>query len=146
MNRPGTRERGRIHVVDLVVLVLAAGLAVLAYTYLFRNSPISRPVDPLLGAEVDLQFKVEHPWQTEFPAAGAAVEIEEYLRADVVRAETRATGRAVTLKIRDRSTQNPDALTLFRGGLRRGSLVTLNDRANEVRAEVVEVRLLPGTK
>lgn len=139
-------QRGRIHVVDLVVLVLAGGLAVLAYTYLFRNSPISRPVDPLLGAEVDLSIAVEHPWQAEFPAIAAPVEIAEYLRADVLRAETKGAVRAVTVKIRDRSTQNPDALTLFRGGLRRGALVTLNDLANEVRAEVVEVRLLAVTK
>ena len=131
---------------DAVVLVLAIGLAVLAYTYLFRNSPISHPVDPLLGAEIDLEFRPERPWQREFPAVGKPVYLEQFLQGDVTRAEMRGDVRAVTLKIRDRSTQNPDALTLFRSGVRRGSSLVMNDHANEVRAEVVEVRLVSEMK
>ena len=136
-----TSERGRIHVVDVVVLVLAAGLAALAYAYLFRSTPISRPVDPLLGAEIVVEFRAEHEWQREFPAVGKWVHLEEYLVADVIRAQTNADTRVVALKVRDRSTQNPFALTLFRSGVRRGSRLVMNDHENEVHVEVVEVRL-----
>ena len=141
-----TRERGRIHVVDAVVLVLAAGLAVLAYAYLFRRTPISRPVDPLLGAEIDVEFRTDHAWQREFPAVGKWVYLEEYLQADVIRAQTSGDTRIVNLKVRDRSTQNPFALTLFRSGVRRGSRLVLSDQGNEVRVEVVDVRLPSETR
>jgi hypothetical protein len=133
------RETGRVHVVDLVALVLAASLAVLAYTYLFRRTPVPRPVDPLLGAEISVVFRPDAEWKRAFPAPGASVFLEEYLEADVKSAEDRGDTRVVRLVIRGRDTQKPEALTLFRTGVRRGSVLRMNDLDDEVQVEVVDV-------
>jgi hypothetical protein len=135
-----TRQHGKIHVVDAVALVLAAGLAVLAYSYLFRRTPVRRPVDPLLGAEITVEFRPDKPWKQQFPAVGASVLLEEYLEADVTSAETSESVRTVRLRVRGRETQKPEALTLFRTGVRRGSELRMNDLTGEVRVEVIDVR------
>lgn len=140
------RQRGRIHVVDAVALVLAAGLAVLAYSYLFRRTPVPRPVDPLLGAEITVKFRPDEPWKQEFPAVGASVSLEEYLEADVTGADTAGGVRTVRLRVRGRDTQKPEALTLFRSGVRRGSELRMNDLTSEVRVEVTDVRPATGPR
>ncbi len=133
------RQLGRIHIVDLVAVVLAALLAVLAYTYLFRRTPVPRPVDPLLGAEISVVFRPDTEWKRGFPQIGKSVFLEEYLEADVRSAEDRGETRVVRLVVRGRDTQKPEALTLFRTGVRRGSVLRMNDLDNEVQVEVVDV-------
>ncbi len=140
------RTPGRIHIVDAVALLLAAGLAVLAYSYLFRRTPVSRPVDPLLGAEITVEFRPDKPWKRDFPAVGASVMLEEYLEADVTAAETAEGLRTVHLRVRGRETQKPEALTLFRSGVRRGGELRMNDLESEVRVEVVDVKLVAATR
>ncbi|MHC4821874.1 MAG: hypothetical protein ACYTDX_09170, partial [Planctomycetota bacterium] len=54
MSESDAPTRGfRIHPLDLLVLVMAIGLATLAYAYLFKRSPVPRVVDRFLGAEVE---------------------------------------------------------------------------------------------
>jgi hypothetical protein len=132
--------RGRIHVVDAVALVLAAALAVLAYSYLFRRTPVPRPVDPLLGAEIVVEFRPDKPWKAAFPKAGATVLLDEYLEADVTGAEDAGGVRTVRLRVRGRDVQKPEALTLFRTGVRRGTSLVLSTEDSEVRVEVVDVK------
>ena len=137
-----SRQIGKIHVVDVVVLVLAAGLAMLAYAYLFRRTPVPRPVDPLLGAEIVVEFRPDKPWKRDFPVVGATVYIEEYLEADVVSVEMQGGMRTAHLRVLGRDTQKPEALTLFRSGVRRGGELHLNDLDHEVKVEVVDVKLV----
>jgi hypothetical protein len=132
--------RGKVHVVDVVALVLAAGLAVLAYTYLFRRTPVPRPVDPLLGAEIALEFRPDKPWKETFPLTGKSAYLDEYLEADVLGAETADGVRTVRVRVKGRDAQRPEALTLFRTGVRRGTSLLLSSDGSEVRAEVVDVK------
>lgn len=136
--------RGKIHVVDLAALVLAAGLAALAYAYLFRRSPVPRPVDPLLGAEIDVEFRPDKPWKNAFPETGKSAYLDEYLEADVVGAEAAGDVRAVHLRVKGRDAQKPEALTLFRTGVRRGSSLRLSSEGSEVTVEVVSVKTVAG--
>ena len=132
--------RGKVHVVDLVALVLAAGLAALAYAYLFRRSPVPRPVDPLLGAAIDVEFRPDKPWKHSFPEIGKSAYLDEYLEADVTGAEDVGGVRVVHLRVKGRDTQKPEALTLFRTGVRRGTSLRLSGDGSEVVVEVVDVK------
>lgn len=140
---PPMARRRLIHPLDGLVLVLAIGLAVVAYAYLFRRTPVPRPVDPLLGAEVLLEIRVDRPWKAAFPGDADRVTIEEYLATDVVSGPAPVEGRddavRLRLRIRSRDAQQPEALTLFRTGIRRGSILRLSTLDAEVRAEVIEV-------
>jgi hypothetical protein len=135
-----------VHPIDLLAVVLAVGLAALAYAYLFRRSPVPRPVDPLLGARVTVVFPLDRPWKSEFAKRGDKVQLEEYLTADV--AETRDDGgrRTATLVVRQREAQTPEALTLFRSGVRVGSELRMNDQTRETRVEVLDVALAGGAR
>jgi hypothetical protein len=137
--RAGAAE-GRVHLLDGAALVLAAVAAVVAYTYLFRNAPVPAVVDPILGAEITVEFRADKPWKASFPAEGTLVFLEDYLEADVTGAETNGETRVVRLRVRGRDLQTPDALTAFRSGVRRGTSLRVTDRKDEVRAEVLDVR------
>jgi hypothetical protein len=134
------RARGKVHVVDLVALVLAIGLAALAYAYLFRRTPVPRPVDPLLGAAIDVEFRPDKPWKQSFPVTGKSAYLDEYLEADVTGAEDTGGVRVVHLRVKGRDTQKPEALTLFRTGVRRGTSLRLSSEGSEVVVEVVDVK------
>ena len=144
----GARTWGRVHVVDLVALALAVGLAALAYAYLFRRTPVPRPVDPLLGAEVVVEFDGDRAWKESWPAVGGPGSLEEYLGAEVVAVErglADSPRRArVRLRVLGRETQRPEAMTLFRTGVRRGSVLRMSDLESEIRVEVIEV--VPATE
>ena len=144
--RVSSRARGRIHVVDLVALVLAIGLAALAYAYLFRRSPVPRPVDPLLGAAIDVEFRPDKPWKNAFPETGKSAYLDEYLEADVTGAENAGGVRVVHLRVKGRDAQKPEALTLFRTGVRRGTSIVLSSEGAEVQAEVVDVKTVAEKK
>ena len=138
---PPLSGRFRVHPVDLLVLVLAAALGALAWAYLFRTSPVPRPVDPYLGKEIELEFAADRDWKREFPAVGESVHLEEYLMASVLGREVvEENGRTlvrVRLRIHDRETQKPEVMTLFRTGVRRGTRLRMSTHQSEVEAEVL---------
>jgi hypothetical protein len=136
--------RRRLHPVDLLALILAIGLAFLAYATLFRRTPVSRPVDPLLGATVELEFAVDRPWKRTFPDPHRIVRLEDYLEAEVLGADDAGGVRTLRLRILDRDRQRPDALTLFRTGIRLGTRIRLVTPEAEVEAEVLRVVLAEG--
>ena len=140
----------RIHPVDLLVLVLAGVLAVAAYSFLFRNTPVPRPVDNLLGVVITVEHTPKHEWQRRFPEEGPGVRIEEYLSADVIGgpepSPTDPAAVRLRLRIHDRDDQRPEGLTLFTSGIRRGSMIRLSNRKSQVVAEVVAVELRPEAK
>jgi len=142
--------RPRIHPVDLLVLVLAVVLAVAAWSFLFRRTPVPRPVDPLLGAVVTVEHVPRHDWQRRFPEEGPEVRIEEYLSAEVVGGPDRSpddpTAVRLRLRVHGRDEQRPEGLTLFRTGIRRGSLIRITNLRSEVRAEVVSVEPAPEAR
>jgi hypothetical protein len=144
--RPGLR----LHPVDLLVLLVAAGLASLVYAYFFRTTPVGRPVDSLLGATIEVEFRADRDWKRSFPAPGAAVIVEDFLVCDVAGspAPGGAGGDAVrlSLRVRGREAQRPEAMTHFRSRLRRGTRVRLHDSTGEVEAEVLSVSAPPVGK
>jgi len=145
MSEPEAERRRLLHPLDLLVLVLAVVLAVIAYAYLFRSSPVSRPADVLLDAEITLEYEADRPWKRAFPAKGAAVLLEEFLQLVALDSPQPVKGRPgvvrVTVRVLGRDLQKPEALTHFRGGVRKGSQVRLADQDSEVTAEVVSVEL-----
>lgn len=145
MRDPAERKPGRpIHPVDLLVLAAAAALGCVAYAYLFRRSPVPRPVDPLLGKVVEVEFPADRPWKRDFPVVGAPVMIEDYLVSEALEAGPVAGGseghRRALLRILDRDSQRPETMTLFRTGIYRGTKVRLTSDRQEVVGEVVDVR------
>ena len=135
----------RVHPLDLLVLLLALFLAAAAYTFLFHRQPVARPVDPLLGKVLVLEFPADREWKLSFPAEGRQVLLEDMLLCDVEKLERVGvpTGSAVpvvrvSVRVRERSGQRPDAMTQFRTGIRRGTRLRISDRDNEVEAEIVE--------
>jgi hypothetical protein len=145
VNEPAPTPPGpRLHPVDLLVLVAAAALTCVAYAYLFRRSPVPRPVDPLLGKELLVEFAEDRDWKSarEFLRPGHGASLEDYLEAEVVGegppAPERPGTRRVRLRIGERKAQRPEAITLFRTGIRRGTRVRVTSRRSEVEAEVLE--------
>ena len=121
--------------------VLAIGLVVVAYAFLFHRTPLPRPVDPLLGATLDVEFRADRPWKSVFPAAGASLLVEDYLQVDVVGEPVRGPGTVrMELRIRGRDDQRAEALTLFRTGIYRGTRLRVRDGESEVEVEVLAVR------
>lgn len=144
-----TGRRTFVHPIDLLVLVLGVALAVIAYAYLFRRSPVPSPVDPLLGARVVVEFDDDRPWKSTFPDSGdGRVLLDEYLMLRALGPSTpspeRAERRRIELEILGRDAQRVEALERFRGGVRRGATVTLSTAGSEVRAEILSVEL-PGS-
>jgi hypothetical protein len=143
-----TGRRGfRIHPLDALFVLLAIFLAVAAYTFLFERQHVPRPVDPLLGAVLVVEFPVDRTWQADFPAKGGQVLVDGILVCDVVEVVppdpapgNRSLTRTVHLRILNRSGQRPEAMGLFRRGIRRGSRLLVSDRDSELEGEVIEVR------
>jgi len=131
-----------IHPVDLLALVLAIGLAVVAYAFVFHRTPVPRPVDPLLGAELTVEFPAARTWQRDFPLPHRVVMIAEYLDAELVGEPVAPAPGVVrlTLRILGRDRQRPEGLTMFRTGIRRGDVIRLTSPDETVTAEVLEVR------
>ncbi len=151
MSEPNEPRPGlRVHPVDLLVLAVAVVLGCVAYAYLFRQSPIPRAVDPLLGKVVEIEFEVDRPWKKDFPRIGDEALIEEYLRTEVVDAGP-APGkgeerRVARVRVLDRNAQKVEAMTLFRTGVKRGMRVRLTSRDSEVTGEVLDVRPAAETR
>ena len=151
MNEGESRPAPRVHPVDLLVLVVALSLGALAYAYLFKRSPVSRPVDAFLGIVVEVEFDADRDWKREFPKVGDEVTIEQYLVAETLSAGPAPGGpegrRRVRLKVHDRESQKPETMTLFRTGVFRGALVRVGslERRSEVQGEVISVEA-PGEK
>jgi hypothetical protein len=141
---PAPRPGFRVHPVDLLVLVLAVGLAALSYAYLFRRSPVPRPVDRFLGMVLEVQFEVDRPWKADFPAPGAPVCVDDYLVTDVVKAEGSAGRRTLVLRVRAREGQKPETMTQFRTGVFRGCTVRLLSGVSQVTGEVLSVQEPPA--
>lgn len=134
--------RRLVHPLDLLVLALGVVLAVVAYAYLFRTSPVPTPVDPLLGARVVVEFDADRPWKESFPGApDGRVQLQDYLALRALGPSEALPGgrRRLTLEILGRDAQRVEALERFSGGVRRGAVVTLSTRDDEVRAEIVAV-------
>ncbi len=131
-----------IHPVDLLALVLAIGLAIVAYAFVFHRTPVPRPVDPLLGAELVVEFPADREWKRDFPLPHRIVMISEYLDAELVGdpAESGPGTVRLTLRILGRDRQRPEGLTMFRTGIRRGDVLRLNSPDEVLEAEVLEVR------
>jgi hypothetical protein len=143
--------RRRVHPLDLLVLVLAAGLAALAYAYLFRTNPIPLPMDPYLGAEVEVEFIADREWKRTFGTPGAALSLHGTLACEVLEATGPAEGaadprRTLRLRIAGREHQRAEALTHFRTAIRRGFRVRLVGFADEVEGEVTRVTPAPGPR
>jgi hypothetical protein len=137
-------RRRLIHPVDLLALVLAVGLAVIAYAYVFHRTPVPRPVDPLLGAELVVEFEADRDWKRTFPLPHRVVLIAEYLDAELLEdpapAPDRDGWRRLRLRILGRDRQRPEGLTMFRTGIRRGAAIRIISPDSELTAEVVSVR------
>lgn len=150
----GRSPRGfRLHPLDLLFLLLAVFLAIAAYTFLFERQHVPRPVDPLLGATIVVEFPAHREWLLEFPRVGEQVLVDDMLLCDVVEAKSVKPShgpgvpvRTAHLLIRDRSGQRPEAMGHFRRGIRRGSRLLISVRESEVEAEVVEVRNQKGPR
>jgi hypothetical protein len=141
----------RVHPLDLLVLLLAVFLGVAAYTFLFHRQPVPRPVDPLLGKVLLLEFPADREWKRSFPEAGKEVLLDDMLLCDVEEVAPAAPSPdspspdsahprvRLRVRVRERSAQRPDTMTLFRTGIRRGTRLRVSDREDEVEAEVLEV-------
>ena len=141
MSDPEPATRRFPHPVDLLALLGAALVATAAYSWFFRHAEVPRPVDPLLGTVLEVRFDADLPWKREFAPAGTALRVEGVLRATVERAgeDGPPTRRTLRVRILDRGGQDPYALTDFRWGIQRGSVVVLQDESSQVNAEVVAV-------
>ena len=140
---PGAAGGFRVHPLDLLVLLMAAALAALSYAFFFQRSPVPRPVDPFLGAVIEVEFTADRAWKETFPFPGKNVRIQEFLLGEVVERKVAAPGPPPTIHLRihvfERAKQNPDAITLSRKAMRRGSVITLDADGSAVQAEVVSV-------
>lgn len=141
-------RRFPIHPLDLLVLVLAVAAAMLAYSYLFRTSPVPAAGDWLLGAEIEAEFTADRPWKEAFPASGSRVRVEDALVVEVLERSvgdappSPGAGRVrLRLRVAGRSEQPPDARLMLQRKLRRGSTILISDRESEVAAEVLAIRL-----
>lgn len=143
-------DRRRLHFVDALALLLALAAATIAWAFLFRRrEPPPRPVEPILGAVLDVEFAADLPWKQTFPAAGARVVLDEALDAEVLSAGPAPSGRAgfrgARLRVACRDEQKPDSLNEFRWGVWRGSRLWMRSREDAgppisaVEAEVVAV-------
>lgn len=143
---PAAAPRFRVHPLDLLLLLLAAGLAALAWAKLFRESPLPLPSDRLLGAELEVEFAEDRPWKGGFGPVGGRLQIEDSLFSEVLE-RTPAEGARVRVRLRilGRDLQRPDELTHFRRVLRRGAAITLSEEDAEVEAEVLSIRA-PGER
>jgi hypothetical protein len=138
--------RRLVHPVDLLVFALAVILAVIAYAYLFRSSPVSTSVDPLFGARLVVEFDDDRPWKSAFPETDdRRLQLDAYLMLRALGpsepSPERPLRRRLELEILGRDAQRVEALERFRDGVRRGAVVTLSALRSEVRAEVMSVRL-----
>ena len=142
---PAPRPGFRVHPVDLLVLAVAVALACIAYAYLFRRSPVPRPVDRFLGMVLEVDFEADRPWKKDFPVRGDTVTVEDYLVATVLDAGPAPGGpegvRRIRLRVADRESQKPEAMTLFRTGVFVGTRlrITCIQKRSEVTGEVVSV-------
>ena len=136
---------------SLLAVLGAALVATAGWSFLFRRTEPPRPVDPLLGAVLEVRFEADLPWKREFPAAGSTVRVDGILRAAVEAVDLPEPGaparRRVRLRVLDRAGQEPWAWREFRWGIVRGSTVALQDEpapggiASLVNGEVVSVEM-----
>lgn len=138
----------RPHLLDLLALAAALAASVVLYAVLFRRTEVPRPIDPLLGTVVEVDFEADLAWKREFPRAGAKVLLDDLLAADVEAvgdAPERPGRRRVRVRVRAREGQDPAAILGFRWGIARGSRISVADPPGEgrtvstVAGEVVSV-------
>jgi len=132
---PPARPR-RPHLLDALALAAALAASVVLYAVLFRRTEVPRPVDPLLGIVLEVDFEADIAWKREFPKTGTKVLIDELLAADVEAvgdAPERPGRRRVRLRVRAREGQEPSAILGFRWGIARGSRVSVADAPGEGR-------------
>ncbi len=153
---PGEAPRLRVHPLDLLFVVLAAAAAWAGYAFLFRDTPVARPGDRVVGSELLLEFRADRPWKREFAVPGRTLVVEDRLAADVLEVTTPPDGpadaRRVRVRVRERDAQRPFAVTQLRKVLRRGVVLVLRDDRSEVEeesqveAELLEIRRPPGVR
>ena len=144
---PGAAGGFRVHPLDLLVLLMAVALAALSYAFFFQRSPVPRPVDPFLGAVIEVEFTADRAWKETFPFPGNDVQIQEFLSAEVTERRVVQPGPPsrvlLRLHVLDRERQAPEAITLFREVMRKGSLIQIAAHNSVIHAEVVSVELTP---
>jgi hypothetical protein len=148
--------RRRVHPLDLLAVALFLVVAVGAWTFLFRGTPLPEAVDRVVGAEIDCDFTADHEWKRTFLTPGRTVFLEDRLATEVVSIGPSPEGAAgtlrVRLRVRERDGQKSHVVTQMRKVLRRGHRVILRDdrsevvEESEVEAEIVDIRRAPGAR